>query len=80
MHVHVEQLVLIQTLPTPLIVKWITPCVQTERDERKAREHKMELGGCLKDLIHLFLTPSSSLRLIPVRMASNRGPEKTQTV
>lgn len=33
--------------PAPLIVKWITPCVQTEREERKAAEHKMELGGCL---------------------------------
>lgn len=40
-------LVSIHTLPAPLIVKWITPCVQTEWEERKAAEHKMELGGCL---------------------------------
>ena len=45
--VHVAGLVLIHTLPAPLIVKWITPCVQTEREGRKAAEHKMELGGCL---------------------------------
>lgn len=37
----------IHTLPAPLIVKWITPCVQTEREERKAAEHKIELGACL---------------------------------
>lgn len=47
MHVRVSGLVSIHTLPAPLIVKWITPCVQTEREERKAAEHKMELGGCL---------------------------------
>lgn len=47
MCVHVTGLVSIHTLPAPLIVKWITPCVQTEREERKAAEHKMELGGCL---------------------------------
>lgn len=45
--VHMTRLVSIHTLPAPLIVKWITPCVQTEREERKAAEHKMELGGCL---------------------------------
>ena len=47
MHVHVAGLVSIHTLPAPLIVKWITPCVQTEREGRKAAEHKMELEGCL---------------------------------
>lgn len=45
--VHVAGVVSIHTLPAPLIVKWITPCVQTEREERKAPEHKIELGGCL---------------------------------
>lgn len=71
-------LVSIHTLPAPLIVKWITPCVQTEKKERKAAEHKMELGDCLWALIHLLLTPSSSLSLIPVRMVSNREPEWAQ--
>lgn len=46
-HVHVAGLVSIHARSTPLIVKWITPCVQTEKGGKKAAEHKMELEGCL---------------------------------
>lgn len=34
--VHVTGLVSIHTLPAPLIVKWITPCVQTEKGGKKS--------------------------------------------